>query len=86
MQKAYTDMGVMEFADIDAEALLEQDQGVAERYDQEDGYIKAVADAAGNRPPIPTQALVPERGRQRAACFRRAARCHRVFILQRRPG
>ena len=46
VQKAYTDMGVMEFADIDAEALLEQDQGVAERYDQEDGYIKAVADAA----------------------------------------
>jgi hypothetical protein len=33
VQKAYTDMGVLEFADVDAEALLENDARVALDFD-----------------------------------------------------
>ena len=33
MRKAYEDMGVMEFADTDAAAILENDNRVAEEFD-----------------------------------------------------
>jgi len=33
VQKAFTDMGAIEFAEVDGEALLEQDHRVAEEFD-----------------------------------------------------
>jgi hypothetical protein len=33
VQKAFADMGAIEFADVDGEALLEQDHRVAEEFD-----------------------------------------------------
>lgn len=36
-------MGVMGYSEIDAEALLENEQMVADRYEQEQEYIMAVA-------------------------------------------
>jgi hypothetical protein len=33
VQKAYVDMGVMSFAEVDAEAMLDRDNKVAEEFD-----------------------------------------------------
>jgi hypothetical protein len=33
LRKAFADMGAIEFADVDSQAMLEQDQRVAEEFD-----------------------------------------------------
>ena len=43
VQKAFVDMGAIEFADIDSEAVLEQDQRVAEQFDAGEFVRKAIA-------------------------------------------
>ncbi|NKC14905.1 MAG: aminobenzoate oxygenase [Gammaproteobacteria bacterium] len=45
VRKAYTDMGIMEFADLDAQALLDHDHEVATRFEAETEYVKAAAEA-----------------------------------------
>jgi hypothetical protein len=42
VQKAFVDMGAIEFADVDSEAVLEQDQRVAEQFDAGDFVRKAI--------------------------------------------
>ena len=43
VQKAFTDMGAIEFADVDGEALLEQDHRVAEEFDASHFVRQALA-------------------------------------------
>jgi len=43
VQKAFVDMGAIEFADIDSEAVLEQDQRVAEQFDAGQFVRQAIA-------------------------------------------
>jgi len=43
VQKAFVDMAAIEFADIDSEAVLEQDQRVAEQFDAGEFVRKAIA-------------------------------------------
>src|SRR5205823_11874044 len=45
VRKAYADMGVMEFAQVDAEALLDRDNRVAEDFDAKRFVDKAVGAA-----------------------------------------
>ena len=43
VQKAFAEMGAIEFADVDSEAVLEQDQRVAERFDAGEFVRQAIA-------------------------------------------
>jgi hypothetical protein len=43
VQKAFTDMGAIEFAEVDGEALLEQDHRVAEEFDAGNFVRQALA-------------------------------------------
>ena len=43
VQKAFAEMGAIEFADLDSEAVLEQDQRVAERFDAGEFVRQAIA-------------------------------------------
>ena len=43
VQKAFTDMGAIEFADIDSDAMLEQDQRAAEEFDAKAFVTKSIA-------------------------------------------
>ena len=43
VQRAFVEMGAIEFADIDSEAVLEEDQRVAEQFDAGDFVRKAIA-------------------------------------------
>jgi hypothetical protein len=47
IQKAFTDMGVLEFADADLEAVMAEDEATAEQIDAiRSGHVEAVAAGA----------------------------------------
>jgi hypothetical protein len=44
IQKAYTDMGVIGFADLDVDALHDQDDSIAKDFDARRRYVESVID------------------------------------------